>query len=183
MYNLIAPSFFQKKNCKLPGIGYLALLTHPAETDFLHTQIKSPYQEIIFSQEQSDDKIFNEFSAISEIMKRKLDAESLLELDGIGTFTKDENGSIQFKALPLPAIFYPPVAAQRVIHQDTEHSILVGDRETTNVVMTEYYSEDETTVKDLWWVWAIVLGVIGIGVLSFYLYTNGLDNFGNVIVL
>lgn len=45
--------------------------------------------------------------------------------------------------------------------------------------MNEYYSEDDV-VKDRWWVWAIVLGLAGIGLLAIYLYNNGFNGLSNI---
>jgi len=35
----------------------------------------------------------------------------------------------------------------------------VGDIETTNTAMQEYYDETLVIAKDYWWVWAIVITV------------------------
>ncbi len=179
MYDIIASSFFQKKSCRLPGIGSLSLVTHPAQPDFSNTQIKAPIQEIIFNATNKDAAIFNEFSAISQLMKISLDEEGIVELTGIGTFTKDSEGTINFLSVEMDTDFTQPVTAKRVIHKDAAHNILVGDKETTNVVMTEYYSDEAPAAKDRWWIWAIVLGVIGASLLAFYLYQHGVNSFGN----
>jgi hypothetical protein len=72
-----------------------------------------------------------------------------------------------------------PVVAERVIHKDAEHAILVGDKETTNVEMTEYYTDETAVAKDKWWIWAIVLGVVAISVIAYYLSQNGIADFGS----
>ena len=181
MYDVIAPSFFQRKQCHLPGIGTLLMITHPAQTDFVNTQIKAPVQEITFTAVTDDENIFNEFSAISELMKRTLDEERTVILNGVGTFSKDDAGEIHFAAIQLDAIYTPPVTAGRVIRQDAQHNILVGDRETNSAIMTEFFNDEEVVVKNRWWVWAIVLVAVAIAVLSFYFYRNGWNDLGNVI--
>ena len=55
---------------------------------------------------------------------------------------------------------------------------VVGDKETTNVEMTEFFSET-TEVKDKWWVGAIVLGVAGLAAVGYYLYMNGFNDLGS----
>ncbi len=178
MYSIIAPSFFQKKKCVLPGIGRLSLVTHAAETDFYNTQIKAPRQEIVFTS-GTEANIFNEFSAISEMMQRHLDEEGSVALHGVGTFTKDTTGAISFAPIQIDNDFTQPVTAERVIHKDAPHAILVGDKETTNVVMAEYYTE-ETVAKDRWWVWALVLGSIAIAALILYIIKYGFNNFSSL---
>ena len=179
MYNIIAPSFFQKKNCVLPGVGRLSLVTHSAETDFSNVQIKAPRQEIVFTPAGKGAPVFNEFSAISEMMKRNLDEGGGVDLMGIGHFTKDQSGAIVFTPFSIDVDFSQPVTAERVIHKDAEHNILVGDKETTNVEMTEYFSE-EPEAKDRWWIWALVLGATGFGVIAYYIAQHGLNGLSSL---
>jgi len=176
MFDIIASSFFQKKACRLPGIGNLELAYTSAEYDFGSRQIKAPRETILFIPSPSSDKGFNEFSAISQLMKDELDRNGYVEVTGLGSFTKDSSGSIHFDAVEVSDNFYQPVAAEKVIHKDAEHSILVGDKETTNTEMTEYYSEEETETKSKWWVWAIVLAVAGIAAIGYYAYANGFND-------
>ena len=71
--------------------------------------------------------------------------------------------------------------AERVIHPQAEHSILVGDKETTNTVMTDYFNE-EPVVKDRWWIWAIVLGLAALAILLFYFNDADASSFfGNAV--
>jgi hypothetical protein len=179
MYSIIAASFFQKKSCLLPGIGKLSLITYPASGDFSSKQIEAPKQEIIFAPGNADEKLFNEFSAISELMKNKLDEEGIVDVAGIGVFSKDDSGDIKFESVQLDENLQFPVTAVRVIRERSEHAMLVGDKETTNTAMSELLNEEEETAKDKWWIWAIVLGAIGLLLLIIYLSTHGINMFGN----
>jgi hypothetical protein len=177
---LIAPTLFKNKTCRLPGIGTISVITNTAETDFVNTQIKAPVPTIVFSVSQDDENVFNEFTALSELIKKDLDEKGSVTLRGIGDFIKDEEGVISFIPQQINPAFTPPVIAERVIRQDAEHAILVGDKETTNTVMTEYFEEEEEK-KDRWWIWAIVLGAIGTGVLVYYLLQHDGTNLGNAV--
>jgi hypothetical protein len=178
MFNIIAASFFQRKYCVLPGIGRLSLVTYPAATDFSNKQITAPVQEIVFTP-SADEKLFNEFSAISELMKKKLDEEGEVDLAGIGVFTKSNEGGIKFTPIQLDENIQVPVTAVRVIREYAQHAMLVGDKETTNTAMTELLNE-EVPARDKWWIWAIVLGAAGILLLAFYLYQYGINAFANL---
>jgi hypothetical protein len=172
MFNVITSSFFQKKTCVLPGIGTLTLVIHTAESDFPNKQIKAPAEEIVFSPGQPGEKLFNEFSAISELMKKKLEQEGLVEITGIGMFTKTIDGNIAFTPVIPDENLQQPVTAVRVIRERSEHAMLVGDKETTNKMMTEFLNE-ETPAAKKWKLWAIILGVAALLLLAIYLYLNG----------
>lgn len=179
MYQIIASTLFQNKVCRLPGIGTLFMVTHPAATDFANASIKSPVETIDFIVQQSGEKVFNEFSAISELLKKTIPENGNFFLKGIGIFSRDNSGVIQFAPISIDHIFTPPVTAERVIRQDAEHAMLVGDQQTTNVQMTEYFSEQEP-LKDKWWIWAIVLAALGIILLLVYFYRYGFNALGNI---
>jgi len=178
MYQIIAPRLFQNKICRLPGIGALVVVTRSAETDFINTRIKGPVETIEFIKEAEGEKLFNEFSAISELLKKHLDENGSYFLNGIGTFSKTQNGELLFTAIQPDPAFTPDIKLERVIRQNKVHSMVVGDQYTTNVEMTEYFNEPSPS-KDNWWVWAIVLGALGVGALLWYFYQNGLKPFGN----
>ena len=178
MYSIIAASFFQRKSCVLPGIGKLSLVTYPASGDFSSKQIMAPIQEIVFTPGSADERLFNEFSAISEIMKNKLDEEGVVDLVGIGVFTKNDLGDIKFAPVELDENLQAPVTAVRVIRERSEHAMLVGDKETTNTLMSELLNEDEAS-KDKWWIWAIALGAVALLLLAIYLSQHGINTFGN----
>ena len=178
---LIAPALFQNKTCRLPGIGTLAVITNTAETDFVNSQINAPVQSIIFSASEDDENKFNEFTALSELIKKDLDEKGSVTLKGVGDFVKNEEGIISFIPQLLNERFTLPVAAKIIIRQNAGHTMLVGDKETTNTVMAEYFIEEEQSITNRWWIWAIVLGVIGIGILVFYISQNGFNLLGNAI--
>ena len=179
MYQIIAPCIFQNKTCKLPGIGTLMMVSNPALTDFANAQILAPVESIEFVPEEDGEKVFNEFSAMSELLKSKLDENGSVFLKGIGTLTRNKAGEINFEALAIDPIFFQPVSTERVIRENTEHSLLVGDQQTTNIQMTEFFNE-KPLLKARWKIWAIVLGAIGISLLMFYLYRHGGNSLGNV---
>ena len=101
-------------------------------------------------------------------------------LNGIGTFTQSAAGKFNFIPTILDPIFTPYVDSIRVLRQDATHEILVGDQQSTNTEMTEYYSI-KPQLTDIWLIWAIVLVVIWLIIIL--LYSNnqsGMNLFGNI---
>lgn len=176
---LIAPTLFQNKTCRLPGIGTLSVITSKAETDFVNSRLLAPVPSIVFLGTQEDQNVFNEFTALSELIKNELDKKGSVTLKSVGNFIKNEGGIIDFIPQQINKIFTPAVIAERVLRPATEHIKLVGDKETINIEMSEYFVEENTVPKDNWWIWAIILGLVGAGVIGYYILEYGFNLFGN----
>ena len=181
---LIAPTLFQNKTCRLPGIGTLNIITASAESDFINSQIKAPLPSVVFIAELEDADVYNEFTALSELIKRDIDEVGSVTLIGIGDLVKGAESTISFLPQQLSQVFVPAVVAKRVVRQDAEHAILVGDKQTTNTVMTEYFVEDiSAKLVYHWWAAAIILGIVGLAIVAYYISQNGFNLLGNAIGL
>jgi hypothetical protein len=180
----IASYLFRNHSCVLPGIGKLTLVTTPAETSYINAQIKAPVQTISFSTDEKSAPVFNELSAVSEHLKMMLDAKKSVALNGIGTFSKDENGKINFAVLEINKSLTPAIKVERVVHQDAKHAMLVGDKETTNVIMTEFFS-DAPKKKNRWWIAAAIAAAVAIIILIIHCLqpVTGNSYSGNAIIL
>lgn len=176
---LLAPTLFQNKICRLPGIGTLSVITNKAENDFFNSRLSAPLPSIIFSASKNNENTFNEFTALSELIKKDLDEKGCVTIQSVGNFIKNEVGDIDFIPLEINKIFTPVVIAERVIRNATQHSILVGDKETTNFEMSEYFVEENKELKDNWWIWATVLGLVGAAIVGYYILENGFNLLGN----
>lgn len=160
----------------MPGIGTLSLVTSPADLDFVNSRIKAPQPAIHFTPVHQN--IFNEFSAVSELVIKKLDETGVVELENVGTFIRNNDGKIRFEPTRLSPVFVQPVTAERVIRQHAEHNILVGDRETTSGTMSEYLAGSDVK-KDRWWIWAVAIAVVAIGLIVFNIVQNPSAPLGN----
>ncbi len=197
MQKQIASYLFQHKTCPLPGLGTLSVLNSGAAADFTNKSIAAPKTFIQFNNTETDtagllnylvlttggDKyeVTEALDHFCDNLKKEMTDEANVQLESIGSFFVDDSGTINFKQQQLPTSFVQPVFAERVIHPDAEHQILVGDKETTNTVMTGYFNETPA-VKDRWWIWAIVLSVTGlIALLIYFTELNGASPFGNAI--
>lgn len=178
MSHAIASFLFQNKTCCLSGIGTLQVLNGAADADFVNAQMHSPVPSIIFTPFQEGDIVSSELASASQRLYDELCLYTKVTLNGIGELIKIKNEPIVFVPEKANIFYMPSVIAQRVVHQDAEHSILVGDKETTNTVMTELLSESAETI-DRWWIGAIVLAIIGIAAITYYLFKNGFNLFAS----
>jgi hypothetical protein len=89
----------------------------------------------------------------------------------VGVLSKD-GGEIHFESI-APASYLQPVPAVRVIRQDAQHAILVGDKETTTQDMSELLSEGTVIEKESWWVYALILFAVALVLLFFHFFRSG----------
>lgn len=197
MQDQIASFLFQHKTCPLPGLGTLSISRSEAGSDFTNKVFMAPKTVVQFEQTETDAARLLNYLAVTAgadkyeatkaltrfcvNLRQKISDQPEAHLNSVGSFFADASGTISFKQEELPAAFMQPVFAERVIHPDAEHQILVGDKETTNTIMTELLAPKSET-KDRWWIWAILLGIVGIAAIVIYFTQfNGTSAFGNAV--
>jgi nucleoid DNA-binding protein len=197
MQKQIASYLFQHKTCALPGLGTLSIVNSAAESDFTSKTFAAPKSIVHFEQTETNaGGLLNYLSATTgadkyeatealshfcDILKQQMNNQANVQLNNIGIFFADASGNIIFKEEVLPTAFTQTVFAERVIHPDTEHNILVGDKESTNTEMTEFLAP-RSAIKSRWWIWAILLGIVGLlALLIYFTGFSGAYPFGNVI--
>jgi hypothetical protein len=176
MYQVIAATLFAQKKCNLPGLGYLSLSTTTAQLDFANTQLLSPQYQVQFVPVSNGEQKFNEFSAISQLIKSQLDTRGEVHLDGLGKLYKTSSGDIEFAAIPFEAAFLQPVPALRVLRADAAHQVQVGDKQIVTGVVPAVLPADldlpqansSATTWVRWWYWAIVFALIAISGFAIY---------------
>jgi hypothetical protein len=192
MQKLIADYLFEYKQCALPQIGTLKIKRDAATSIMGEQTISSPVSTIYFTDEITDSRNLTEYIAANKNISTEEAAYQLkniceeislvnndenFDIAGVGQFYKSGNGRVSFNSVLLPAYFSPNVYAERVIHPDDSHAILVGDTETDRNTMTEYYTGDERVKKSKWWVWALILFVIAAALIIFYLSDKSNNSF------
>lgn len=185
MYQLLHKYFSVSKNLVLPGIGSFNISMQPAQLDFVNKTLHAPVHIINYSNDsveadeqlynfianetgENKDDVINKLNSFIQELINKLYAGETLQFQNIGTLTKnDENYS--FDAYKTTATLFPDVIAERVIRQNAEHSVRVGEDNKTSTQMHEQLAVKETA-KEKWWISALVLAVIGIAAIVYYYY-------------
>lgn len=183
MYPLIYKYLLLNKQVSIPGVGNFEIQRTSAKLDFLHNTIKAPQEEVVFKNETAlADKNFFKFLAlemnVDEIdsikqfheyahhLKSEINNSSVVELPQLGVIRKDNMGKLQFEnVLSLKNYFVDT----HVTHLDKKEVEKVVINESKTVIDSEeedMYIEG-TPKKDLWWVWAILLGLIGLAALYY----------------
>ena len=188
MQDLITSFLIQTKECNLPGIGKLRIITGTSELDIANKRISPPIDEILFTakcDKVSEDlvkyvsykKNLTQPEALQNIKnwcanaKEKLHGGEKISFETIGDLKKNNSGNIIFQP-EKPLFILEPVVAERVIHKNAEHAVLVGDRETTSSVMNQFLQETEIVKKSTWKIMAIILLAIALIILFMHFYAN-----------
>lgn len=194
MQELIARFLFEHGTYVLPHTGKLLISKTAAQSVFSEKKITPPVPVILFIEEETDAAAEEIFIAENKLISTD-EAKYLLEsyaaglhalgqgdheqIPGVGKFLSDAAGKLYFEAEALPDYFFPDVHAERVIHPDSSHAILVGDTETNSAGIAEYYIDDVPVKKNKRWLWALLLFVATAAVIVVYLYDkNGNSLFG-----
>lgn len=187
MQKLLGDYLFQNKVCALPQIGTLRIKNMSATSIFGERKISAPVKVIEFSDEIHNTEDLEAYLALHKNITREDAAQQLkkmvediqalplgqrLEIPNIGKFYKDENEKIGFIALEAPAYFLPQATAERVVHPNDSHTMLVGETETNTAAMADYFSEDEPMKKSKWWIFAIASLAVSAAAIGFYAGNN-----------
>ena len=178
MLPYIRKYFASNKTVTLPGIGSFTVETQSAKLDFVEKTLSAPTHVIRYdTYDKVDEAFYNfleketgrkdaheSFNGFSIELKEKLNSHQLVVLPGIGTLTKNPLG-YNFVADESIQKYFPSVTAERVIRENAEHTVRVGEDERTSTEMHEHFKRTKTK-EDKWVVTAIVLGVVGVAAIA-----------------
>lgn len=187
MEHLIASYLFQNNHCPLPGIGKLTLTERPATISHGAKLIHPPQPAIsLVHGEFSQDDFLNYVCAVEKIDEseankklqrycsylQSLDSFAEAKIPNAGKFYVNAEGNLVFKHSPLPQQFLDNIHAEKVIHPDASHTLIVGDKESSTSLMTEYYNVEEPAPRKKWWIAALILALVGITVILLYAFNE-----------
>lgn len=195
MENLLTDYLYEYKNCPLPSLGALVLQPGHAKNIPGESKMLPPIPFIELEEKEINHNSLVDFVAGKKKISteeataliylfcnrvKRLEAFEELPLATAGSFYMDVDGRLHFKSVALPAAFFPEARAERVIHPDVAHNVLVGDKETNSTVMTEMLNV-EVISKSKWWIAALVLGLLVIILLVAYYSQNNSGHWGNAM--
>jgi len=194
MYELLYRFLVRHKRIDLPGIGAIILQIHPAESQFVNQSFLPPRYYATFEKEKqtAPGKLFswlaassnsteadaaNQFNDFIFQLSTELDSGRKIVWNGVGAFQKDHGGEIKFETNSNGLAWLEQTPAKKVIRENAEHSMLVGETEKTSVQMTELLSNPRsvTIKRHHWWLWPLAV-IIAISIfLGWYFSSHGMS--------
>ncbi|GGA91939.1 hypothetical protein [Puia dinghuensis] len=196
MFAVLNAYLFQHRSISIPGLGTIYLETMPAAVDVADRTMLPPMYQFRFDKyfDAPDKEFFAfianqrhilDFEAIKWYnefafdLRNRIKTEDEVNWEGVGVLKKDGSGNVLLEPFSSPLNFMQPTPAVRVLHQDAQHTLLVGDRERTTGEMNEWRQheeEEEGRRRGLpWWVIALIIAVAGLAFLGWYFYSHGLS--------
>lgn len=182
MQQLIHKYFVLNRSVSLPGIGSFNVETQSAKLDFIDKILYAPVYNIRYNQFNAPDKKLYQFlsreTGVDEItavenlkqftqqLKEQLEKNIVVNLNGIGTLKKNA-ADYEFIADTSVQKYFPNLTAERIIRQNAEHTVKVGEQERTSTQMHEHFQQRKIK-EDNWFVHALILGAIGIVAIALY---------------
>ncbi len=191
MIKLISTYLLQNQSVSIPGLGTIYIERTPAQSDFVNRQILPPAYHYRFDRYfdtpgkdfftfLSVRKNVDDFEAIKMFNEWALDLrtsisgiDQAIELEGIGSLKRDTSGVVVFEPSVKPQAYTPPVPAERIIRTNAKHMMLVGDKETTNVEMSDYLQEESAGKRSSWWIYALIIAAVCLIAIILFYYQNG----------
>jgi preprotein translocase subunit SecG len=184
---LIETYLLRNHYCPLPKLGTLTLHEINANIETINKKIEAPKTEIRFEKNHTSDDDFIQFIAKKKSVKYD-EAKTLLgefcnkiyslnnfsekKINHSGLFYIDTDGVLSFRQNEIAIEFLPVVEAKRVTHPDQSHIIRVGDQERKAIFKKSKSEKTGKSAKKLWWISAIVLFLLSIGI-CIYAYQKG----------
>ena len=196
MFAVLNAYLFQHRSISIPGLGTIYLETMPAAVDVADRTMLPPAYQFRFDKyfDAPDKEFFNfianqrsilDFEAIKWYnefafdLRNRIKNETEVNWDGVGVLKKDGSGNVLLEPFTSPLDFMQPTPAVRVLHQDAQHTLLVGDRERTTGEMNEWRHHEEEVEASRrgmpWWVIALIIAVAGLAFLGWYFYSHGIS--------
>ncbi|MBI1343368.1 MAG: hypothetical protein GC171_10590 [Terrimonas sp.] len=174
----------------LPGVGTLVIRRNPATHDIAEKCFHPPVYSFILENAtvRGERKLFNwlqeewkleegdavqAFNELSQALKKELEENKQARWEGVGLFKRLTGGQMSFESEQIELPGFNSVYAEKVIHENSSHTLLVGDREQTSEQMTEMFT-GEMPKKDYSLLVALILLILSIMFLGFHFSEKGL---------
>lgn len=174
------------KNLPVPGIGTFTWETIPARSDFPNKLLYPPSYRVQFGSAthvpgafffqwlgkslgiSSRDAVFR-FNDFAFGLRKDISEGAVVNWKGVGILQKGLGGEIKFSPELPEMLIQAPVHAERIIRENAEHLIRVGEEQRSSTEMTALLSKSATAQRSYPVIigWALLLAATGFSVWHF----------------
>jgi hypothetical protein len=190
MYRILNRYLFLKKSIPVPGLGTICMETQPASIDastrtilppiyrfrfdkFFDSPDKDLFAYLSAQQDISDYEALRQYNDFAYSLRDRLNYFREAPWEGLGILKKDDMGEIHFESSISTPSFLQPVPAEKVVHANAKHMLLVGDRERSNTEMSDWFAEEPVHGNRLWWLVALVGGIVASLIIMIHFSSKG----------
>ena len=163
------------KNLTIPQLGSFVVKNEPSHFDSTTGLLHAPKPVIVFTDSTipMSEKFFFDFlstelgidevTAIKQFhdyayqLRKDLLEKRTIAVNGIGTLIKGEDEQVQFNPAHDVSVLLPPVQKADAIPASDQNDLYDADE-----------TSDTTTTNDQWWVYTLILVILGLGALLYY---------------
>jgi hypothetical protein len=194
MYEALYRFLIRYRKLDLPGIGAIALQMESSRSEFVNRAFLPPayFFSLEKGKEKPPTKLFSwlaanfgvtENEAIAKFNDFVFDLRDQLQngqevaWDGVGLFSQQQAGEIKFTTFRNNLSFLGEVIAEKVIRENVEHTMLVGEHEKTSTQMSEMLSSEivEREKSSHWWIWPLAAIIAILIFLGWYFSEHGIS--------
>ncbi|MFT4092995.1 MAG: hypothetical protein QM640_05095 [Niabella sp.] len=192
MFDLLTKYLLEYKKLAIPYLGVFELKPKQANNDLIERAISAPGWTVAFQAAQNpvdalhNDELYNWLAANGNIARsevfnkidsfgKEIDARLLKEEEviwpGLGVLIAADH-TVKFIPAEASLLPFTNVAARKVVRENTSHTTLVGDKETTTAKMREQLLPDDEPRRQgniILWVLVAVAAIAAI----WYFAQNG----------
>jgi len=190
MFDILNRYLYLNKSLQVPGLGSICLEILPASIDSSTRSVLPPVYQFRFDkfidapdkdffsylsahQQVSDYEALRQYNDFAYALRDRLNYSREAAWDGLGVLIKDDTGEIHFESAFEKPFFLQPVPAEKVVRLGAKHNLLVGDRVRSSREMSDWFAEEPVHGNRLWWLVALLIGIIAVFVIMFHFSSHG----------
>ena len=191
MYSELYLYLVLHKQLTVPGIGTFQLERRPADIDFANKVVNPPAYVVALHHGQVSPSIrlygwlarvmnISERDAVIRFndfvfdLKDQIQSGKKMQWEGLGTLSKGLAGEIRFEPSAKEQLAGEPVPAVKVLRENAQHTVRVGEDERTSSEMIEILNPVRAK-KSYLRIAAIILAVLALLFIIWHFFNNGLQ--------
>jgi hypothetical protein len=194
MYESLYRFLIKHKRIDLPGVGGITLQVRPAESQFVNQSFFPPHYYMTFDKQTktssrrllswlSTDRHISESEAAAKFddfvsdLSRQLEEGKKVDWNGVGVLEKEATGEVKLIPLEHELAWLEKTPAKKVLRENAEHVMLVGETEKSSVQMTELLANPKPIgeKRRYWWLWPLAVIIAIFIFLGWYFSEHGIS--------